>query len=349
MEGIYMIDLRSDTITQPTMEMRQAMFDATVGDDVYGEDPTVNRLEEMSAQLLGKEAGLFVTSGTQGNIISIMSQTTPGDEVIVEEASHVFNNETGSLSFIAGVQGKTIQGNNGQMDIEAIQRAIRGEDIHHPRTTLISLENSHGDSGGRVLPLDYMKDVYELAQKNHISVHLDGSRIFNAAIHLNVEVDTIAQYADTVQFCLSKGLSAPMGSVVVGPKDVINRARKWRKSLGGGTRQAGVVAAAGIVGLEKMRGRLKEDHEKASHLATGLATFGCFDIQVADVDTNIVIISTKKLGISAHVFVEKLYARGILAGALDDDHVRFVTHRQVEMACIDQTIQAAGAIVNEIR
>src|SRR5699024_1024403 len=271
MGGIDMIDVRSDTITQPTMEMRQAMFDADVGDDVYGEDPTVNRLEEMSAQLLGKEAGLFVTSGTQGNIISVMSQTTPGDEVIVEEDSHVFNSETGLLSFIAGVQGKTIKGNNGQMDIEAIKHAIRGEDIHHPRTRLISLENSHGDSGGRVLPLDYMKQVYELAQKNQIAVHLDGSRIFNAAIHLNVTVDTIAQYADTVQFCLSKGLSAPMGSIVVGPKDVILRARKWRKALGGGTRQAGVVAAAGIVALEKMRERLVEDHEKAVHLATGLS------------------------------------------------------------------------------
>src|SRR5699024_10013935 len=171
-------------------------------------------------------------------------------------------------------------------------------------------------------------------------VHLDGSRIFNAAIHLNVTADTIAQYADTVQFCLSKGLSAPMGSIVVGPKDVINRARKWRKALGGGTRQAGVVAAAGIVALEKMRERLVEDHEKAVHFATGLSKHPCFAVHVSDVETNIVIVSTKTLGISARAFVEKLYAHGVKAGSLDNNHVRFVTHRQVEMACIDKVIEA---------
>lgn len=343
--GTILIDLRSDTITHPTKEMRQAMFDAKVGDDVYREDPTVNELEKMGASILGKEAGLFVTSGTQGNLISVMSQTTPGDEVILEEGSHLFNSETGSLSFIAGVQGRTIKGKNGKMAIEDIKNAIRDEDIHNPKTTLISIENSHAQSGGRVATIDYMKKVYRLAQENNISVHLDGSRIFNAAIRLNVDVDVIAQYADTIQFCLSKGLSAPMGSLVVGSKDVINRARKWRKALGGGTRQSGIVAAAGIVGLEKMGERLVEDHKNALILANGLVKHACFALDISDVETNIVIVSTKKLGLSSKEFIQRLDQLGVKASPVGAYQVRFVTHREVKRFCIEKTIEVVKKVV----
>jgi len=323
------IDLRSDTVTKPTQEMREAMLSAPVGDDVYGEDPTINRLEQLSANLLGKEAALFLTSGTQANQVAVLSQTQPGEEIILEKDSHLFYYETGGLASLAGVQARTLEGINGQMQMDDIQEAIRGKDIHYPNTSLIALENTHARSGGRILPTSYMKEVYNLANNQGISVHLDGARIFNAAIGLGVPPKEIAQYADTVQFCLSKGLSAPMGSILAGKKEVIAKARKWRKTLGGGTRQAGVVGAAGIIALEKMIDRLVFDHENAKELARQLESLPGLNIDSAEIESNIVILSVKELGIDSVKFVQLLKERGVLANALEKYKVRFVTHREI--------------------
>ncbi|MBM7095171.1 aminotransferase class I/II-fold pyridoxal phosphate-dependent enzyme [Bacillus sp. H-16] len=341
------IDLRSDTVTQPTQEMRAAMSNALVGDDVYEEDPTIKKLESMSAKLLGKESALFVTSGTQGNLIAVLSQTKMGDEVILDENSHLFFNETGALASIASVQSRTLKGNNGKMLISDIIESIRGEDIHHPKTSLICLENPHARAGGRTLSLSYMKEVFTLSKEQNISVHLDGSRIFNAAIELEVNPHDIAQYTDTVQFCLSKGLSAPVGSVLVGPKEIIVRARKWRKALGGGTRQIGVIGAAGIVALEDMINRLVVDHDNAKELALGLKSIVGDAVSVENTETNIVMLSARKLGFDAANFINLMKLSGILANAQGKDTVRFVTHRHITKKDIKQTISIVKNIINK--
>ena len=254
------IDLRSDTVTQPTEEMRQAMLEAPVGDDVYMDDPTVNRLEEEGARILGKEAALYLSSGTQSNQVAVMTWCKRGDEIIVSDGCHIYEHEVGAVAVLAGANMRTLHFEGGIPDASMIEKSIRGVDIHFPETTLICMENAL--SNGRVVPLSVMKEVYQVGQRHHIPVHLDGARVFNAAASLGVDVKEITQYADSVSCCLSKGLCAPIGTLLAGSREFIQRARKNRKMLGGGMRQAGVIAAPALIALTKMPARLKEDHGK---------------------------------------------------------------------------------------
>ncbi|WP_209124563.1 low-specificity L-threonine aldolase [Alkalihalobacillus sp. BA299] len=339
------IDFRSDTVTKPTEEMREAMFNAKVGDDVYGEDPTVNRLEALAAQILGKEDALFVTSGTQGNQIAILTHCAPGDEVILEAESHIFLYEGGAASALAGIQTRPLQGLNGAMDPLAVKKAIRGDDIHYPYSGLICLENTHNKAGGRIVPIDTMKSIYEIAKDKDIPVHLDGARLFNAAVATGVSASKFTQYVDTVQVCLSKGLSAPVGSILAGSKSFIKEARKWRKRLGGGLRQVGVLAAPGIIALENMVSRLAEDHTNAKLLAEGLTQIPGLNVCVPNVETNIILCNIKKSGLSNDQFLTLLKDAGILAGPFDDGIIRFVTHREVTSDMVQTAIQSINQII----
>jgi threonine aldolase len=338
-----MIDLRSDTVTKPTEEMRKAAYLAVVGDDVYGEDPTVNRLEELAAEILGKEAALFVTSGTQGNQIAVLTHCRPGNEIVLEEESHIFYYESGAVSAFAGVQTRTIKGNRGAMPPNLVEGAIRGEDQHYPETGLICLENTHNRAGGAILPMENMKEIYSIAKRNFIPVHMDGARLFNAVAASKRDVKEFTQYCDTVQICLSKGLGAPVGSIVAGDKDFIQKARKWRKRLGGGLRQVGMIAAPGLVALQTMRERLSDDHENAQILATGLANIPGI-IVVNEVETNIVVINVSGLTMDATTFVEKLKEKQILAGTFGPNLVRFVTHFNVTTDDVRHTLQIIATI-----
>jgi len=339
------IDFRSDTVTKPTEEMREAMFTAEVGDDVYGEDPTVNRLEALAAEMLGKEAALFVTSGTQGNQVAILAHCRPGDEVILEAESHIFLYEAGAASALSGVQTRPIRGHRGAMNPDDVKKAIRSDDIHYPSTGLICLENTHNKAGGKVVPPETMKQVYEVAKEQNIPVHLDGARLFNAAVAYGVPVTEFTKYVDTVQVCLSKGLSAPVGSVLAGSKTFIDAARKWRKRLGGGLRQAGVLAAPGIIALEKMVDRLCEDHANARLLAEGLAAISGLHVDVNGVETNIVLCNIKNTGLSNEEFLARLIEQGILAGPFDDGVIRFVTHREITSEMIQTAVERIKSIV----
>jgi threonine aldolase len=346
---VRVIDLRSDTVTKPTEEMREAMLKAEVGDDVYKEDPTVNQLEEISADVLGKEAALFVTSGTQGNQIAVLAHSRPSDEIILEAESHIFYYEAGAVAAFAGVQTRTLQGTRGQMSVEQIRDAIRGEDIHLPTTAMIGLENTHNRAGGAVLPPSYMRDVYQLAQEHNVPVHLDGARLWNAAVSLKVQVKELTQYVDTVQVCLSKGLSAPMGSILAGPKEWIEQARKWRKRLGGGMRQAGLMAAPGIVAITSMVDRLEEDHRRAKELARGISQVEGMSVNVDAVETNIVLIDIASLGVSSQMLLTKLKEEfGILGTSFGTFTVRLTTHREIGDQDIQATIEAFAKMSKEI-
>jgi threonine aldolase len=337
MGGEEMIDLRSDTVTKPTEEMRKAMAQAEVGDDVYGEDPTVNELEKLAAKIFGKEDALFVPSGTMGNQVSIMAHTQRGDEVILEANSHIFWYEVGAMAVLSGVMPHPVAGKNGVMDPDDVKKAIRPENIHFPRTSLITIENTHNRSGGRVIPLENMKEIYSIAKEFGINVHVDGARIFNASVASGISVKEYARYADSVMFCLSKGLCAPVGSVVVGDSKFIKRARKARKMLGGGMRQAGVLAAAGIIALTKMVDRLKEDHENARFLAMKLREIG-YQVNPEDVETNMVILRTDNLRVNASVFLKELEENGVLASSLSDTEIRLVTHKDVSRSQIEDAL-----------
>ncbi len=338
------IDLRSDTVTLPTKEMRDSIYHAQVGDDVYGEDPSINRLEKMAADILGKEAAMFVASGTQGNQICVMTHTQPGDEIILEEKCHIITYEVGGIARLAGVQARLLPGKKGVMDPSEIETSIREDDIHQPKTTLICLENTHNRAGGTVIPLDILKDTHEVAKKHNIPIHMDGARIFNAATYLKLPVKEIARYADSVMFCLSKGLCAPVGSIVVGSKDFISKARKFRKMLGGGMRQAGFLAAAGIVALEKMSTRLNEDHDNARLLAQGLSRIPGIVIDMDTVQTNIVICDISGLKMTASEFSAKLHEKGILINGGYTSAVRFVTHYWIKKEDIETTLEAVESI-----
>lgn len=339
-----MIDLRSDTLTQPTKEMRDAIYTATVGDDVYGEDPTINKFEKLAAEITGKEAALFVTSGTQGNQLAVLAKCSPGDEIIVESESHIFFYEGAAISALAGVQPRVIEGVRGEMDPLLVKQAIRPEDIHFPDTTLICLENTHNRSGGSVVSLENMKKIYEVAKEAGIPVHIDGARLFNAVVATNKNVKDFTQYCDSVQFCLSKGLGSPVGSILAGDREFIQKARKWRKRLGGGMRQAGFLAASGIVSLTKMVDRLAEDHHKARRLADAIEDMESL-VVVNRPDTNIVIMNIENTKQSNEEFLERLKKEGVLAVSFGEGQIRLTTHYDVSEEDIDHAISALRRVV----
>ncbi len=334
-----MIDLRSDTVTLPTPEMRKAMYEAEVGDDVFGEDPTVNRLQELAAEKMGKEAALFVASGTMGNLVSILTHCGRGDEVILGDWSHTFLYEVGGIAALGGVHPRPVRNQpDGTMALEDIEAAIRPENIHFPRTRLICLENTHNRCGGAVLTPEYTSQVAQLARRYGLKVHLDGARIFNAAIALGVDVKELVKDVDSVMFCLSKGLSAPVGSMVCGSKEFIYEARRIRKMVGGGMRQVGVLAAAGIVALTKMVDRLVEDHENARRLAEGLAELPGIKIDPEKVKTNIVIFEFNHPKMTPKEFTDRLKEEGVLMLPIEGKRIRAVTHYGITAEDIDKAL-----------
>jgi threonine aldolase len=340
-----MIDLRSDTVTQPTPAMRQAMATAELGDDVYGEDPTVNRLQGLAAEMLGKEAALLVTSGTQGNQIAVMTHCSPGSEVIIEEEAHIFTYEAGAAAMLSGVQLRTLRGKRGALDPADLVAAIREVNIHFPPTALLCLENTHNRAGGAVIPPEKMASLYRLARKHNIPVHLDGARIFNAAVALGITAKKLASFCDTVQICLSKGLAAPVGSLIAGPQEWIARARRHRKILGGGMRQAGIIAAPGIIALETMVDRLVEDHDNARFLAEELAAMPGLELDPDEVETNIVIAALTL--IDATRFCEALRERAILINPVGGNRVRFTTHKDITRADLEKALPQINAVLKE--
>ena len=321
------VDLRSDTVTLPTPEMREAMYRAEVGDDVYGEDPTVNRLEELAAKRLGKDAALFVCSGTMGNLVSVLTHCGRGDEAIMGDLAHTFLFEAGGVSALGGVHTRTVRNlPDGSMDPAEIQAAIRPDNIHYPRSRLLCLENTHNRCGGAPLSPEQTASMCTVARDNDLSVHLDGARIFNAAIALEVDPKELTKDVDSVMFCLSKGLSAPIGSMICGSAEFIHEARRNRKIVGGGMRQAGIIAAAGIVALEQMVDRLEEDHANAHLLATGLAKLPGIEISPEDIRTDIVVFGLSPEVMPADQFQQKLNEAGIKILAIGDQSFRAVTH-----------------------
>jgi threonine aldolase len=327
------IDMRSDTVTQPTPAMREAMAAAAVGDDVYGDDPTVTKLETLAASMLGKDAALFVPTGVFGNQLALLTHCRRGDEVIVGDDSHIVWHENGAAAIIAGVQLRTLASDNGAVDPAQIEKRIRtGEDIHTPRTGLIAIENAH--SNGRVIPLDVMAHTAAVAAPHGVPIHLDGARVFNAATHLGCDAREIAAHADTVMCCLSKGLAAPVGSILAGSADFIARARYNRKLMGGGWRQAGVLAAPGILALTDMTQRLAEDHANARRLAERLAAIPGVAVDPGSVHINMVWCGLPD-GIDAAKVTEALAAVGIKAGGVHNGQLRLMTHWQVDTAAVD--------------
>jgi threonine aldolase len=322
------IDLRSDTVTLPTEKMRRAMADAELGDDVYGEDPTVNRLQEMAAERLGKEAGLFIPSGTMGNLIAVLTHCGRGDEVIMGTHGHTFLHEAGGISALGGVSPSMIPNKtDGTLDLDDIRHAVREDDIHEPRSKLLILENTQNACGGMSLSREYMLAASAVARENNLALHLDGARVFNAAVDQGVPVVDLVDMVDSVTFCLSKGLCAPVGSVLCGSKPFIAEALRIRKQLGGGMRQAGVLAAAGIVALEEMVDRLAEDHANARKLAQGLAAIEGVRLDKGSPNTNMVYVElAPELGISAEAVESALQAEGVLAGITGPRHFRLVCH-----------------------
>ena len=332
------IDLRSDTVTMPTDEMRRAMYEANVGDDVYGEDLTVNALEQLAAQMLNKEAALFVTSGTMGNLLAVLTTTRPGDEILIGSESHVFWYEAGGASALGGVVMRTVPNDqDGQMDLDMIEESVRAKNIHYPKSTLLCLENTHNRCSGAVLTSDYTSDATKIAHKHDLWVHLDGARIFNAATALHVPAYELAKDTDSVCFCLSKGLSAPVGSLLCGTAKFIEDARKWRKMIGGGMRQAGVIAAAGIVALKTMVGRLEEDHSNARRLVEGLADIPGITVLRKEIRTNIVMFESFS-SVSGPEFMQQMEDRGIRFSYRGGRKFRAVTHRMVNAADIDEVL-----------
>jgi len=336
------IDLRSDTITKPTPEMWEAISNAEVGDDVYGEDPSVNQLEIKSAELLGKEAGLFVPSGTMGNLAAILTHCERGSEIILGDHAHTFLYEVGGIAALGGIHSHTIPNqSDGTFLLEDVEAAIRGDNIHFPPTRLITLENTHNRCGGAALSVDYSRQIGELAASYGLKIHLDGARIFNAAAALDVEPAELAAPVDSVMFCLSKGLGAPVGSVICGSAEFIKRARKTRKMLGGGMRQAGVIAAAGIYALDHIRPRLIEDHKRAQDLAAGLKGLPGIQINPKDPATNMVYLDLEEKfpGNEADLLAE-LKKHGVLIGLAGPGRFRMVTHLWIGNQQIIQVIQA---------
>ena len=342
------IDLRSDTVTKPTDEMREAMARAEVGDDVYGEDPTARRLEERAAEIMGKEAALFVPSGSMGNQICVRLHTQPGQEVIIEERSHMFNLEMAGMAVISGALAHPLRCPDGIMDWDSIEAAIRPRTSYFAQTGLIAVENTQNLAGGTVMSFERMQDIAERAHGLRLPVHLDGARIFNAAIVLKRDVAEIASLFDSVMFCLSKGLGAPVGSMIVGSRDFIDRAIPVRRMLGGGMRQVGVLAAAGLVALEKMTSRLEEDHANAQLLARGLAEVRGIRIDPERVQTNILVFDLGDTGQTTAEFSAKLKQRGVLATGINARNMRMVTHKDVSRADCEMALGAIREALSEV-
>ncbi|MGA9882152.1 MAG: GntG family PLP-dependent aldolase [Candidatus Acidiferrales bacterium] len=341
------VDLRSDTVTRPTPAMRRAMAEAEVGDDVYGEDPTVNRLQERAAEILGREAALFVPSGSMGNLLAIKSWTQPGMEVICERRAHIANYELASMSVIAGCLPNTAQAPGGILTWELIEPLIRPKVYYYAQTGLIELENTSNMHGGTVYPPEVAQEICERAHAVGLPVHLDGARIFNAAVALGRDVREITRHFDSVMFCLSKALGAPVGSMLVGSREFIRKAHIGRKLLGGGMRQVGVLAAAGLVALEETPKLLHRDHENARHLAEGLAQIPGISIDAKAVVTNIVILSVAEAGVPAAAICDELARQGILCGPRDRFTIRMVTHYDVDRAGIDRAVAAMRSVLSK--
>jgi threonine aldolase len=335
-------DLRSDTVTLPTPAMRAAMAQAEVGDDVMGEDPTVNRLEEMAAARMKKQAALFVASGTMANLVALLTHCGRGDEVIVGDKAHSFINEVGGMAALGGIHPRALPNQpDGTLALADIQNAIRGDNVHWPRTRLIALENTHNACNGSPLMPEYHKAVSDLAHARNLRIHTDGARIFNAAVALGVPAHEFTQHTDSISFCLSKGLSAPVGSLLCGTRDFIAAARRQRKMVGGGMRQAGIIAAAGIVALEAMVDRLAEDHANARRLAEGLADLPGIALDPTRVKTNIVFFELTN-GMTARQLVERSAREGVLIGAAGERRTRAVTHYGIEREDIETALRVIG-------
>ncbi|MGH9673643.1 MAG: threonine aldolase family protein [Bryobacteraceae bacterium] len=339
------IDLRSDTVTRPTESMRRAMAEAEVGDDVYGEDPTVNRLEERAAEIFGKEAGLFVPTGTMGNTVAVKAHTKHGQEVICESRSHVFNYELAMMAWFSGCVARPIVAAGGVLRWDEISREIRPLGPHWAPTGLIEIENTHNMAGGTVTPVSVINEVCDGAHELGLKVHMDGARVFNASAALGVAVREICASVDSVMFCLSKGLGAPVGSMVVGDRAAVDGMRLYRKRLGGGMRQAGVLAAAGLIALERMPARLGEDHANARLLAERLSRTPGIAIDPARVETNIVIFDIAGTGLSAAAFSARLKERGVLANGINARQVRMVTHYDVTGVDCEAALEAVGEVL----
>ena len=343
------IDLRSDTVTKPTPEMRAAMAKAEVGDDVYGDDLTVNRLQEIAAEMTGHEAGLFVASGTMGNLVAVLAHCQRGDEVILGKDAHTYRYEAGGISVLGGVHSCQLPNQlDGSIALDDIEGAIRADDPHQPITRLIALENTHNRCGGTVQSVEYTRQVAEFAHARRLKVHLDGARVFNAAAALGVNVSELTAPVDSVTFCLSKGLSAPVGSVLCGDREFIKRAHRMRKMLGGGMRQAGVLAAAGIVALEKMAPRLGEDHARARTLAEGLSEKRGLVLDAGTPATNMVFMNlAETIPISAAEVAEKMKERGVLVGVSGARRFRLVTHCWIDDEGVDRAVAAFGDVLGD--
>src|SRR5271165_6088168 len=343
-QSLPVIDLRSDTVTKPSPEMRRAMFEAEVGDDVYGEDPTINRLEKRAAEVFGREAALFVPSGTMGNQIAIKLHTHHGQEVICEERGHVFNYEMAMMAHFSGVVPRTVWAEDGILTWEHVKSKLKTKTYHAAKTGLVSLENTHNMAGGTITPLGTFDEVCDNTHAAGLPVHLDGARVFNAAVALGVPVAQLTAKADTVMFCLSKGLGAPVGSLLVGSAEPMDRGRIYRKALGGGMRQAGILAAAGLIALEQGPQKLAQDHANARFLAEGLAQILGIKINPDNVQTNILICDVSGTGMTSTELSRKLAERNVLANGVSPQLIRFVTHLDVSREQCAQALELIASI-----
>ena len=340
------IDLRSDTVTKPSTAMREAMMKAEVGDDVFGEDPTVNQLQQKVAEILGKEAALYVPSGTQANQICVKVHTQPGDEVIMEKGCHLFNYETGALALLSGIQPHVVEGIRGVMQVADVKKAIRPKLYYMPRSALVAIENTHNRAGGTIYPLETIKEIHDLTRTEKMGFHLDGARLWNACVETGIAPKEYASYFDSVSVCLSKGLGAPVGSVIAGSKEFVERARKYRKIFGGGMRQAGILAAAGIYALDHNRDRLKEDHAKLKYLAAELARIPSLCVDMEAVQTNIILVGIEKTGKTPEEVLVLAKAKGVLLTLGNWMSVRAVTHLDVSMDQVKQAVSVFHELFN---
>jgi len=339
-----MIDFRSDTVTLPSPEMKQAIFDAELGDDVYGEDPTVNELERLSAEMFGKEAAVLVTSGTMGNLVSVLAHCQRGDQIVVGDKCHIYRAEAGGIAALGGIFPTVLKNDSeGKLDLDEIEASIEPLNVHRAPTKLVALENTANAAGGKTLSKEYIDSVKKICDDNEVALHIDGARIFNASVALEMPVSELTKSVNSLTFCLSKGIGAPVGSVIVGSEEYIQEARKWRKMVGGGMRQAGIIAAAGIVGLDNHYAQISKDHKNATKLAEGLKKFP--QLNVEDVETNLVFFSINLP--SPQKLADKLSSKGLLGGNAGS-RWRFATHYGIEANDIDEALNIMELSLGEL-